>query len=1365
MGKILVREAASSAPADTGSGSGEPTLADWSLAALLSLSWQPLDEHRLRLAMNVFRDRLGEPRIPGHGAMLAWARRCEAQGLVVCEKGRAAKGRQEIQDQALLLAWRQGWCPALDEACRTTLGSYGLGLGTYDAWTVRMVLATRSSAAFDQLLASNLASRPAQLAVLLASAAFRPLDPEWLSTLPAPIQAAMGRGLLDRAVLRWESLEPLALWLRSPVVQGLGEPFEGLLEETLLLQGRPEAQNGPGSSLRLEGLRQFLEDHWGEALAAFEEARKDLGSKGGRVPRPCLPGISGWFHALTLLSHGRSGEAEAMARAHAGRKPATGSTRVWNLILDLAASRRGEARMGRQHLPGTLEEGPLECLLDALATSLLDLQAFRRGDLSRFLEALGRLAERSTIPWFQNQVRGLQIRHQGEATGTRFLADLLLGTQPWQSTLKALARIGQGIRAAQAPISSRSGPEGLVSAASEPKRLAWVLGRGRWLGEGRWSWTLEARIQTLVHRGDWTRGQGIPLAKVRAASRSMAFLTPIDRLAIAAVPARPLQTDEQLLRVVHALAGHGALFLKEGSDPIRSLRVRQGRPGLRVEPQKDGLLVSLWPPFEGSAFQAVRDGFDLLTVFAYAQEHLEIAKLLGHHGLKVPHGAGDQVALAIAGFEAPKTGASEATWTSLETIEADPVPELELSPLDRGLKARMRVRPVPKGPPCLPGEGSSRIVLATEGHTCTILRDLELEVRLAGAVVAACPALGPGYTWTLGEPADCLGLLLDLEPLRGSVRILWPQGERFKVPLRSSAGRLHLSLHATGGWFALDGELRLDEDRVVQLQTLLASLAQAQGDFVPLDGSLWLHLECRFRESLQDLQAWAMPQRNGLRLAPAAALVLEDLAREAGSFKAPPAWRAQAAAIRRALAMDPPLPAGLRASLRPYQEDGFRWLARLAEAGLGACLADDMGLGKTLQALALVQHRGSRGPALVVAPTSVVGNWAREAARFAPDLVVKVFGEGDRAGLLEQAGPQDLVLCSYGLLVQEQERFSAKVWNLVILDEAQAIKNPHTQRSRAVMALRAEARLTMSATPVENHLGELWNQFQFLDPGILGSSEHFTRVFAGPIERDQDEPTRQRLKRIIRPFLLRRTKAEVLQELPPLTEIVHEVTLSDQERSFYEALRRDAIADLAGHQGSGDAVHILAALMRLRRACCASCLARPEMDLPSSKLESFLEILEELRENHHRALVFSQFTDHLGLVRRHLEALGVSYQYLDGHTPGARRLKAIDAFNAGEGDLFLISLKAGGTGLNLTAADYVIHLDPWWNPAVEDQASSRAHRLGQQRPVTVYRLVARDTIEARIVELHRTKRSLADRILEGSNLALGAEDLMCLLRI
>ncbi|MDD3516016.1 MAG: DEAD/DEAH box helicase, partial [Synergistaceae bacterium] len=325
-----------------------------------------------------------------------------------------------------------------------------------------------------------------------------------------------------------------------------------------------------------------------------------------------------------------------------------------------------------------------------------------------------------------------------------------------------------------------------------------------------------------------------------------------------------------------------------------------------------------------------------------------------------------------------------------------------------------------------------------------------------------------------------------------------------------------------------------------------------------------------------------------------------------------------------------------------------------------------------------------------------------------------------------------------------------------------------TKRSAAAMKLRGDFRVITTGTPVENNLGELWNLFRFLNPGLLGSLDGFTRRFAVPIEKYGNKGAAARLKKLVRPFLLRRTKDQVLSELPPKTEIILRVEMTREERAVYEAVRREATGKIeSGGDGRDKRFVVLAELMRLRRACCSPSLVLPEeAGLPSSRLEAFGEILEELRAGGHRCLVFSQFVDHLSIIREYLDGLGVSYAYLDGSTPSRERERQIASFQGGEKECFLISLRAGGTGLNLTAADYVIHMDPWWNPAVEDQASDRAHRIGQERPVTVYRIVAKDTVEEKIVDLHGIKRELAESLLEGAEGAarISLEEMAALIR-
>jgi SNF2 family DNA or RNA helicase len=461
------------------------------------------------------------------------------------------------------------------------------------------------------------------------------------------------------------------------------------------------------------------------------------------------------------------------------------------------------------------------------------------------------------------------------------------------------------------------------------------------------------------------------------------------------------------------------------------------------------------------------------------------------------------------------------------------------------------------------------------------------------------------------------------------------------------------------------------------------------------------------------------------------------------------------------------LPKAFEAELRSYQVTGYEFLARLASIGAGACLADDMGLGKTLMALALLVSRAERGPALVVTPTSVRANWFEEALRFAPTLRMRKL-EGLDDSALQELEAFDVLVCSYTIMALRIEQLERVTFGTLVIDEAQAIKNAATQRARAARRLVAEARLALSGTPIENHLGDLHGLMSFLNPGLLGDAKQFETRFGKPIQRERDSKANDQLRKLIGPFVLRRRKSEVLRELPPRTEITLRVEPEASEQAFTEALRRAALARLQPSDAAraGSTVSILAEITRLRRAACHPQLVDQEVDVGAAKLERLIELAHELRGGGHRALVFSQFVDFLKIVRARLVSEGFDCQYLDGSTSEAGRKKAVNAFQAGEGDLFLISLKAGGFGLNLTAADYVIHLDPWWNPAVEAQASDRAHRIGQQRPVTIYRLINAASIEERVLALHDRKQTLAEELLSDSAevTRLDPDTLMALIR-
>ncbi len=465
-------------------------------------------------------------------------------------------------------------------------------------------------------------------------------------------------------------------------------------------------------------------------------------------------------------------------------------------------------------------------------------------------------------------------------------------------------------------------------------------------------------------------------------------------------------------------------------------------------------------------------------------------------------------------------------------------------------------------------------------------------------------------------------------------------------------------------------------------------------------------------------------------------------------------------------------PAGLRATLRPYQEAGLSWMQFLREYGFGGILADDMGLGKTIQTLAhiLVEKEAGRldAPALVVAPTSLMGNWQAEAARFAPGLRVLLLHGKDRSALFGQVAGADLVLTTYPLLGRDEEALRAQRFHLLILDEAQTIKNSRSRAAQVACLLEARHRLCLTGTPVQNHLGELWSQFHFLMPGLLGDEKAFRANFRKPIEQLGDTVRKDQLVRRIRPFMLRRTKGKVATELPPKTEIVLPIEFGAAQRDLYETVRlamdrkvRDEI-DRKGLARSQ--IVILDALLKLRQVCCDPRLLRKgAADAGSAKLDALLELLDTLLSEGRKVLVFSQFTSMLALVGEALRVREIEFAVLTGDT--VDRTAPITAFQQGSAQVFLISLKAGGVGLNLTAADTVIHYDPWWNPASENQATDRAWRIGQEQPVFVYKLLARGTLEEKIQDLQRRKGELANAVLDAgaaSSPAIGMDDLQAI---
>ena len=1237
------------------------------------------------------------------------------------------------------------------------------------------------SAAFNACVSSvRGALGPAELAQALCSpfvpVLFERMEPRLRSGLIELIDRALGVGNpIWQPLLDWTE----AQLAREPAA--LSASLRMKLAERRLQRGDRAGVvqalaglDAMHSSPLFNAALQALDGHWAAAATAFSEHYKAL-QRAINQRRGAAPYRLMWLYALALLMQPNAAAWTAARKfciAESGSRNPSPDTN-WGLWAHAAAVRLGDQTLEADSLGHERPSWPQTDYDELLGTRLLlsgwlgqKTPCWTPATVAATVETLDARGQWLLADLARQAAERLGL-HVARAEGRASVAPagcFGAASESWRDALASIAALGEA--------------RGTSSTGAEQKTLQWRIRLGRdGVVDQVAPWELPAS-----GRG---KAKPVPLSRLKKDLR----LDPRDAAVARCIRTLPfggtaLEIDADAAAL--ALVNHPAVILDDASH--ERIELREALPELEVQRRRadatpgapEVFVFRLLDALGGASIRAgsagaaevriFREGPGRARLLRITQAQRRVAELVTQDW-QVPVGAQAELDAALrvlAGHFQLHSDASAG-----EPVPAHPRLRAQLTPDGTALRLRLVVQPFGDfGPVLAPGHGRARLLTVHGGLQLATERDLAAETAHLASVLEALPWLGEAAeddaSWFLDDAEDALRSVEALPTLPAVASLDWPRGKAMQVQ-RVAAGALKFGVGSGRDWFSVEAELKLDEQRVLGLQQLLALVREARGSrFVALGDGRYLALTERLRRQLADLDALGQGDKQGLRVpAAAAAFLAETLDDDALKGDAP--WARRIKALNEAAAMQPELPGALQAQLRGYQAEGFAWMVRLAHAGLGAVLADDMGLGKTVQTLALLLQRAALGPALVVAPTSVCGNWAAEAARFAPTLRVLVYGEGERATMLQQVAAHDLVIASYALVQIDEAAFAAREWATLVIDEAQAVKNAATKRAQAIGALPAGFRLALTGTPVENRLADLWSIMNLLNPGLLGSASQFQQRWAAPIERERDNAVRDRLKRLVAPFLLRRTKAQVLTDLPPRTEIVHRVEPGPEERALLEALRRESIERIAAVADSAAptqaAFHVLAELTRLRRAACDPRLVVPELGRIGAKVQEFEQLAIELVAGRHKALVFSQFTDFLKLLAERLDSAGIRYQMLDGSTPAAERTRRVNAFQAGEGDLFLISLKAGGFGLNLTAADYVLIADPWWNPAAEDQALGRAHRIGQLRPVTVYRLVTAGSIEERIIELHRDKRALADGLLDGQDQGrpIAADDLRELL--
>ena len=1330
----------------------------------------------------------------------------DIQGRVCLVQPQAiARFREIMLDSRRAAVWFQGW-----RAASGFEHPYGLQIREEEQLAAAMRLVIYGGGSLRQL--QKMTEQGYYFAYLWSEALYKAVLRPFDDALFARVDPALRNHLAESMMINLSgfaesAVKPLEDWLLARCVSepmAVSPTLRCRLAETLLFRddiagARLLCRDLAGAAVDL--LRAALviaEGEWASGAAQFEAALKVAAAGLGRRKNLASPSMA-WLYVTALLAQPEPAawtKARKFAAAEMG-KPSSDFHHFWVVWVNVIDQRLGDAPKSHAQLQLARDDHvrmqSLGYLHHLLLAAWLRVGVPAPAKLRAHVRTLSDTFSEAKLAWLARMARRAgAVLLDETASAADAAAPFFIGAAQdrWREALASILALG-------------SAPATPARTGAASDRIVWVI-----------KTSADARIEDIepMEQKGGVRGFGKAKPVSLTALQRRKDL-PAHDAALLRAAERPdySYNHSSLLDIVTAapaLVRHP--FVAWARDPTQFIEVAEGLPALEIMTKGEHITFRLLDPIRHAQHKMedvedldypprwreqrlkrrnvmiLEDGPNRARLVRLTQAQLRVAELVSQ-GWKVPVTARAELDAALRVLAAHFQIASDAE--AGHEVAASSLLRAALTPHGNGLSITLHAAPFGDfGPRLPPGMGRLRVTTVHQGVTLSTKRDLAQERAAVEKLFDALEFLdGSGHEWLLEEPEHALAAVEGLSRLGEAIITEWPKGKPMRVRAVLDAA-VKLRAASKGEWLELDGELELDGGEVLRLRQLLELAQASRSRYVALGEGDFLALGDALRQQLSDLAALGQPHKNGTRLSGVAALAWEASGATL-TLAGDAVWRKRSEAWAQAQSRAFDVPASLDAELRDYQLEGYRWLMRLGESGFGAVLADDMGLGKTVQTLAMLLQRAAGGPALVVAPTSVCGNWLIEAARFAPGLQVELYGDGlaramsddeldDEAADATQPdadsprrlarqrqvralGAGQVLVCSYALLQIDADILTAAPWHSVVLDEAQAIKNSSTRRAKAALALQGDFKLALTGTPIENRLGELWSIMGFCNPGLLGSAEQFAQRFVNTIERDTDAQIKsaasRRLRRLLAPFLLRRTKSQVLTDLPPRTEIVHEVVPGAKERALHEALRQQAEESVAqaisantgaGKQGQNQ-FHVLAALTKLRRAACDPRLVAPELGIVGAKVLEFERLAVELVAGRHKALVFSQFTDFLALLRERLDLAGLTYQYLDGSTPAAERTKRVAAFQAGASDLFLISLKAGGFGLNLTVADYVIIADPWWNPATEEQASARAHRIGQVRPVTVYRLVTQGSIEEKIVRLHRSKRDLAEGILSG----------------